>query len=70
MLVSTIEKSMVTLVDISDIHNPFIVTEYLYETENGMSSCAFSDNSYIFVNNNIGVRAVPTEGDVVMHVEV
>lgn len=31
MLVSTIEKSMLTMVDISDIYNPFIVTEYLYE---------------------------------------
>ena len=70
MLVSSMYKSMLTMVDISDIKNPFIVTEYIYETHNGMSSCAFADNSFIFVNNNIGVRALPTEGDVVMHVEV
>ncbi|KAL4449055.1 hypothetical protein ABPG74_021047 [Tetrahymena malaccensis] len=61
---------MVTMVDISDIHNPFIVSDYYYENQNGMTTCAFADNSYIFINNNIGVISLPTIGAVQMHVEI
>ncbi|EAR82021.2 calpain family cysteine protease (macronuclear) [Tetrahymena thermophila SB210] len=70
LLVSTLEQGMVTMVDISDIHNPFIVSDYYYENQNGMSTCAFEDNSYIFINNNIGVISLPTIGQVEMHVEI
>ncbi|EAR86718.1 two component regulator propeller family protein (macronuclear) [Tetrahymena thermophila SB210] len=70
LLVSTLEQGMVTLVDISDIKNPFIVSEYYYENQNGMSTCAFEDNSYLFINNNIGVLTLPTISPVQMHVEV
>ncbi|EAR86719.2 kinase domain protein (macronuclear) [Tetrahymena thermophila SB210] len=70
LLVSTLEQGMVTMVDISDINHPFIVSEYNYENQNGMSTCAFQDNSYIFINNNIGVLTLPTISPVQMHVEV
>ncbi|KAL4498192.1 hypothetical protein ABPG73_006666 [Tetrahymena malaccensis] len=70
LLVSTLEQGMVTMVDISDIKHPFIVSEYYYENQNGMSTCAFEDNSYLFINNNIGVVTLPTISPVQMHVEV
>ncbi|KAL4449054.1 hypothetical protein ABPG74_021046 [Tetrahymena malaccensis] len=70
MLVSTLEKGMLYMVDISDIKNPFIVSEYTYQNQNGMSSCTLKDYSYLFVNNNIGIISLPTIGQVLMHVEV
>ncbi|KAL4502250.1 hypothetical protein ABPG72_000485 [Tetrahymena utriculariae] len=70
LIVSTLEQGMVTMVDISDLKNPFIVSEYYYENQNGMSTCAFQDNSYLFINNNIGVVTLPTISPVQMHVEV
>ncbi|KAL4486669.1 hypothetical protein ABPG72_022144 [Tetrahymena utriculariae] len=70
MLVSTLEQGMVTMIDISDILNPFIVSNYYYENQNGMTSCAFSDNSYIFLNNKVGVISLPTIGPVQMNVEI
>lgn len=55
---------MLNMVDITNIYKPFIVSEYHYETQNGMSTCATANNEYVFINNNIGVRALPTKGDV------
>ncbi|KAL4486668.1 hypothetical protein ABPG72_022143 [Tetrahymena utriculariae] len=70
MLVSTLEKGMLYMVDISDIKNPFLVSQYTYQNQNGMSSCTLKDFSYLFINNNIGIISLPTIGKVLMHVEV
>ncbi|KAL4453885.1 hypothetical protein ABPG74_003768 [Tetrahymena malaccensis] len=70
LLVAQLEAGMMTLVDISNVTNPKILSSYQYLTESAQSLCLTPDQNYVFINNNLGTILLPMKSQVTIHTEI
>lgn len=70
VLISTLQKGMIFLIDIRGRRKPFIVSQYQFQNQNGMYTCVTKSESYLFINNNIQLRGLPLRSHVVFHSEI
>ncbi|KAL4497771.1 hypothetical protein ABPG72_000526 [Tetrahymena utriculariae] len=70
LLVAQLEAGMMTLVDISNIAHPKILSSYQYQTQSAQSLCLTPDENYVFINNNLGTILLPIKSQVTIHTEI
>ncbi|EAR95780.2 transmembrane protein, putative (macronuclear) [Tetrahymena thermophila SB210] len=70
ILASTYSTNLVTLIDIKDKQNPFIVANIQRGQENGNSSCLSYDENYIYILNGNGIKYLPLSTNNQIHFQL
>ncbi|EAR84634.1 calpain family cysteine protease (macronuclear) [Tetrahymena thermophila SB210] len=70
IFVTTMERGMLTLIDIRDKRFPTVVNAIIYEKQYGMAICMPNNSNYIFVTTSAGIITFPIYSGVKMHTSV
>lgn len=58
---------MISIIDLSDLQNPIIVSKYIEEEEQSISNCVLNNLEYGFSTSNKGLRIFPLKSKVAIH---
>ncbi|KAL4445158.1 hypothetical protein ABPG74_021971 [Tetrahymena malaccensis] len=67
VIISTVDRGMIQLFDISNKNQPKFISSYQKSNQNAYSTCKTSSDSYIFINNQFGVQTLPLKSDFFIH---
>ncbi|KAL4476216.1 hypothetical protein ABPG74_009949 [Tetrahymena malaccensis] len=69
VLVSQLEKGLVSLIDIRDKQFPQVITSLTYESETAEAICSNKNKDYIFIGATNGMMTMPLKSDVLIHTD-
>ncbi|KAL4431800.1 hypothetical protein ABPG74_015240 [Tetrahymena malaccensis] len=70
LIVSILDTSMIHLINIQDITNPFEMSQYQYQNQPSFSLCLSEDNGYAYILNNFGIVLLPLASQVIIHTQM
>ncbi|EAR87934.2 hypothetical protein TTHERM_00010940 (macronuclear) [Tetrahymena thermophila SB210] len=69
VLLTQVEKGLISLIDISDKLFPQIIASITYESQTAQAICSNKNNSYIFLGATTGIITMPLQSDVLIHTD-
>ncbi|KAL4430307.1 hypothetical protein ABPG74_019466 [Tetrahymena malaccensis] len=70
LIVSIMDTSMIHLVSIQDITNPYEMSQYQYQNQPSFSLCLSEDNGFAYIQNNFGIVVLPLASQVIIHTQM
>ena len=53
------QYGQITLINMIDKYNPYVISKYANEDENTWNACATHDGAFIFIQTVLGIRIFP-----------
>ncbi|KAL4476218.1 hypothetical protein ABPG74_009951 [Tetrahymena malaccensis] len=69
VLVTSVEKGMLSLIDIRDKNFPQLITSITYESQTAQGICSNKSQDYIFLGATSGIITMPIKSDVLIHTD-
>ncbi|KAL4453942.1 hypothetical protein ABPG74_003825 [Tetrahymena malaccensis] len=70
ILITSMGKGFLTLIDIRNKNFPYIVNSISYEKQYGYALCKPNTSEYIFITTSTGILVLPTRSQVQIHTQV
>ncbi|EAR90373.2 calpain family cysteine protease (macronuclear) [Tetrahymena thermophila SB210] len=69
ILITQEEKGMLTLIDMRDKKNPYVVNTIIYQSQTSQAVCMPKSQDYIFLTISSGILTMPLQSDVQIHTD-
>ncbi|KAL4461533.1 hypothetical protein ABPG74_016157 [Tetrahymena malaccensis] len=68
-IISTMDSGMLSLINLTDKANPYVISSYQQGLQNSFSACVDPSMQYIFILNSQSIRYFPINSDTHIHYE-
>ncbi|KAL4498900.1 hypothetical protein ABPG73_003697 [Tetrahymena malaccensis] len=70
ILITQEEKGMLTLIDMRDKQNPYVVNTIIYESQTSQAVCMTKKQDFIFLTISSGILTMPIYSDIQIHTDI
>ncbi|KAL4476220.1 hypothetical protein ABPG74_009953 [Tetrahymena malaccensis] len=70
VLITQLEKGLLSLIDIRDKYFPQVITSITYESQNAQALCSNQSKDYLFIGVTSGMITMPLKSNILIHTDV